>query len=114
MFAALGLVEALMRGFDAAVMHLQVTVLCLGGRGCGRPTDRSGRPEMMEEGPPDLRELVRLPVNFSPSSFGLTADSFGWCAVVGLWRGVVLDICMGDLLSDLVLLKNSSGCLILG
>ncbi|XP_066398043.1 uncharacterized protein [Miscanthus floridulus] len=61
MLAALVAVEALMRGFDAAVMHLQVTVLCLGGRGCGRPTDRSGRPEIMEEGAPDLRELVRLP-----------------------------------------------------
>ncbi|PWZ39682.1 hypothetical protein Zm00014a_035564 [Zea mays] len=37
------------------------TLFCFGGRGRRRPTDRSGRPEMMEEGAPDLRELVRLP-----------------------------------------------------
>ena len=52
--------------FDVAVVHLQVAVLCLGGRGCGRPTDRSGRPEMMDEGAPDLRDLVRLPVILFP------------------------------------------------
>jgi hypothetical protein len=60
-----------------------VAVFCFGGRGRRRPTDRSGRPEMMEEGAPDLRELVRLPVISpppGPSAFGLTADPFGWCA----------------------------------
>jgi len=62
------LVGELVRGSDVAV-HFSA----------GGGFVPGGRPEMMDEGPADLRELVRLPVIVFPA----------WIRFVALlWRGV--------------------------